>query len=231
MERKTVGQILGNIFDKIYLINLRKDGKRYNKMQKLIKRYDIKFNRYNAIRNKKCKIILNKKKRINAYEKRKKIKIKNCSIYGCLQSHRNIIKHALKHKYKRILIFEDDVFAHKQLKKLLIKNYKLLKNNKWRLIYFGATKKQKRTGRIRRGNGGYAYGVDRRIFWKILSLTNNLKMPIDTYYHYIQSHYICYLIKPNLFIADVRTSNIRRNRNLRRIARKYGWNLKNYILY
>jgi GR25 family glycosyltransferase involved in LPS biosynthesis len=57
---------------------------------------------------------------------------------GCRLSHIAIYSDAIKNKYSKILILEDDVVIDKGIRKALFKLQQNLQNN-WDLIYFGGT--------------------------------------------------------------------------------------------
>ena len=137
--------------DKIFIINLDKDIERWKNCLLQLKKYNItNFERFPAIQpvfkniNKKLysqfqycksvrKAVIRQKKKM-PLEKKKYI----CGSLGCKFSHMEILKIAIKNKYKRILILEDDfVFIDNFTKELknLINN---IENIDWKfLLLFG----------------------------------------------------------------------------------------------
>ena len=62
----------------------------------------------------------------------------NGSNHGCALSHISIINDAFNNKYKRIIIFEDDIIEGVINEKLIEKITNFLQNVEWDLFYFGA---------------------------------------------------------------------------------------------
>ena len=83
-------QTICKIVDKVYCISLKNRIDRRKKIKKHLKNRKIKFEFFNAIRNKKD------------------------PARGCLQSHLEIIKKAKKDKLKAVMILEDDCFFTKK---------------------------------------------------------------------------------------------------------------------
>ena len=66
--------------------------------------------------------------------------IVNKGQWGCLYSHINILKHAIKNKYKSILIFEDDVILTNEIEEKITSLYNFKKeHDNWNIIYLGAS--------------------------------------------------------------------------------------------
>ncbi len=231
---------LNEIFDKIYVINLERNQERLNKVNKSLLYFDINYERFNAIDGQTMKNEFNAifKKKWSNWEKKytDKFKMKRIGEYGCLLSHREIIKDAKKQNYKKILIFEDDILVHKNIKEL-VTQYKTIFNQKWKLCYLGATQHGWGGIRFNRNyynanstDGAFAYGIDQSIYDEILNLIANPKFPIDAYYRYFQNKYFCPVIFENLFIADVSESDLRGKRNLNQLAKKVRWNVEKYYM-
>ena len=56
---------------------------------------------------------------------------------GCLLSHLKILKDAIKNKYEKILLFQDDIYFHKEFEELLSEREEKIKRSS--LFYLGAT--------------------------------------------------------------------------------------------
>lgn len=237
-KNNNVGRILSKYFDHIYVINLDKDIQRLKRIEQIFEKLGIQFERFSAIYGKNKVNDYKKlfKKPWNSWEKKmnRAAKIKRPTVYGCLLSHREIVKNAIKKGYKRILIFEDDIIANKSIKKLLIKNRRLLRN-KWKLIYLGSTQHDwtnieflKNYYYANETDGCFAYGMDKSIYRKFLKLTEKPKYPVDYYMRYFQERYHCPVLYPQAFIAKLDQSRLRRKRNIKRYSRQFRWNLRNF---
>jgi hypothetical protein len=233
--------ILNRLFDKIYVINLEKDTERMKRINKIFNYYGIKYERFNAIYGKNEINDINElfKKKWNKFEKslNKNWKFKNYGEYGCLMSHKKIIENALKRKFKRILIFEDDIIPIKNLLKYIKNKNKILKK-KWKIIYLGSN--QSNWGNIKvKGNkyralntyGGFALGIDKSIFKQYLKLIKYPKFPIDLYLRHFQKKYYCPVIFPQIFIAKLDTSNLREPRNIYSFSKNRKWRLRLYDMH
>lgn len=238
VENGNTGKILTKYFNHIYVINLDRDVKRLKRMEKIFEKLGIKFERFRAINGKdrvsEYKTLL--KKKWNPWERtmNRSVKIRRPTVYGCLLSHREIVKDALRKNYRRILIFEDDVIPNKNIGRLLIKNGRLLRG-KWKLIYLGSTQHDwinvdvlKNYYYANGTDGCYAYGMDRSAYREFLRLTQRPKYPVDYYMRYFQEKYRCPVLFPQAFIAKLDESRLRRKRNIRIFSKQFRWNLKNF---
>lgn len=91
---------------------------------------------------------------------------------GCKESHVNIIKKSKKQGYRRILVFEDDVFFIKRDIDLINKSLSELNSIEWELFYLGATvrpntKLVEKTSSLVKTNFAYtthAYAINSSVF-------------------------------------------------------------------
>lgn len=237
--QNTIGDILSKYFDHIYILNLDKDKQRMQRISKIFNDLGIKYERFRGIYggNYLKEFARLKKQKWSQWERRQTVStMKVPGAYGCLLSHRAIIKDAIQKKYKKILVFEDDVAPHKNLKHMLIKASHVLKMN-WKLIYLGSTQHNwmdigimNRYYKANKTDSTYAYGIDSSIFQEMLNITKFPKYPVDVYYRYFQNKYLCPVLYPQLFIARLDHSNIRGGRNIIKFARQFRWQIKNYML-
>jgi len=241
-ERNIDLSILNQYFDKIYVINLKKDKEKWKRTSRKLNRLKIRYVRFNAVNGKKyIKQFKNIKKTLwNNWEiENKRQIISSPGIYGCILSHQKIINDAKINNYRRILIFEDDIFYHKNIEKMQRDMIRIL-DMEWKLIYLGGSQHRWTNVLIQNGyyyanktNGTFAYGIDMSIYDEILELIKHPKYPIDYYYNsYFQKKYLCPVIYPQLFIADLYHSGlnpIKNKVNLRRKFKKLKWNYKKYV--
>jgi hypothetical protein len=165
--------------------------------------------------------------------------IENSFAYATLCTHIKIIQIAKQRGLKKILIFEDDVVFHKEFKNR-IKEIGKIPN--WKLLYLGASqydwssvKIENRYYHPKKALGGFAYGVDSSVFDEILSLATKHEKSFDNCLgdysgNDIQSKYKnnCYVLYPNLVIADVRDSDLRESRQIDEHSEKMKWVNQDY---
>lgn len=137
---------LNSIFDHIYILNLKADRKKYIKTQKILSKFNIEAEKFEAVNGNVFK---------KEFEKRKKIWLRNpeniklynyggslyrsLGAYGCSLSHIKILEDAKKKEYKRILILEDDIMLHKKFNIMFNNYYKKIKNKNWKFLMLGSS--------------------------------------------------------------------------------------------
>lgn len=116
---------------------------------------------------------------------------------GCLLSHQNILKDAIKNNYNNILVLEDDVIFHKDFHNEFKKKYKYLIDieKNFDLIYLGAHQKHnwkdikinKHYYNSKKLDRTFAMIINKNLFNSIFERANKLDKPIDRIlYHYFQ---------------------------------------------
>lgn len=232
---------LNKYFDHIYILNL---DRRIDKFVKTINRltnYDITyFERFIGIdgslpnNRKKFEEYLLSLNNNNSFNKKT---IPSAGSYFILQSMKLLLEDAIKKKYSRILVFQDDIIIHKNFNQLIIQYDNLLMSN-WDLIYFGASqhiwKKIIFSSNYYNANnteGAFALGIDRKIFVKLIDLISKTNSPFDSgplISIQNSSPQKCYVMYPNLIISDVTDSDCRIARDQLLISEKFRWENKNY---
>lgn len=217
------------IFDKIFIVNLKRDIDKKNRCIKMFKKFNIyNYEFMEAIDG--TRNIL-KKKHTNT-------KILNSNALGCLLSHIKILYLSKKRNYNKILIFEDDIIFHKNMNNMFTMIYSKIPKD-WKLLYFGTTQTLNTWYNINlndnyynsyKCNGTFAYAINMSIYNKLFKLIWSKKNNIDTLLHNIQNDCKCYTMIPNIVISDVTASNIRDSREMKYTSKLFGWNLQNYEL-
>lgn len=147
-----------------------------------------------------------------------------------------ILKDAIDNKYKKILILEDDVIFHKEFQERIQKydnlEYKLLllgvSQHVWRFTEMEEDATFYHPGIT---DGAFAVGIDSSVFEEILQSCEAKNSPFDSgplrdiYKKYPKE---CYVLYPNLVIADLGDSDIRSGRNQAEYAATFKWNLEDY---
>lgn len=213
-------------FDQIYLINLDRDTEKLKNISTILEKQNINYRRFSAIDGN----LLVEHEITDVTEKHR------MNVKGCLLSHLSIVKNAKQNSYKRILILEDDILFNKNWK-IYLQKLKLLNNN-WKLLYLGAS--QHHWDNIKYINGfhycnhtvgAFAYGIDCSVYDKIIEyVENDMETPFDNTLVKIQKEYhnLCYVVYPNIIIANVEESALRPSREQISHGEKMRWNILSY---
>jgi len=159
--------------------------------------------------------------------------IVNKGQWGCLYSHINILKNAIKHNYKYILILEDDIILTSDIQNKIVKlaNFIELHNN-WNIIYLGASQHNwdnihiNNTHYLANGTTGtFAYMIHNRFYKILLNEYLKMKKPVDNYLVDIQKKYhdSIYVLYPNIIICNLEESNIGKKRDNKDYFKKFKW--------
>jgi len=234
---------LNNLIDQAYLINLKR---RPKKLIKVLWSNDLYFSKLPIQIIEACDGLLTHRPSYIPEHI-------NQGAYGYILTWEKIIREAIKKKEKRIMILDDDVMCIKDVDKKFKNWYETLfgksKNRNrvpWKIILLGASQHSFRAVinnidlslkyyHPTHTDGSFAVILDHLIFPELLSLLKTHKKVVDSqclrelYRKYSKS---CYVVYPNLIIADVTSSDIREKRCQLEMARKFRWaNLPQYLGY
>ncbi len=176
--------------------------------------------------------------------------IENAGAWGCLKSYLYILEDAQKNGCRRVLCLEDDAVFHKDFEAQFKRTVQKIPGD-WKLLYLGAS--QRRWGIPeglcypdknkltvdpdapfyfpRKTNGTFAFAIDCSVFDLMILEAMKMSSPIDcgpvraVINAYPEQ---CFVLNPNLVIADVSDSDIRGKRNQAEISKLLRWNLENY---
>ena len=176
--------------------------------------------------------------------------IENVGAWGCLKSYYHILQDAKKNGYQRILCLEDDALFHKDFENKFKKAIQAIPKN-WKFLYLGASQRNwgipgglnypdKNKAVFdpnasfylpKKTNGTFALGIDLSVYGLMLQEIIKMKSPIDN--GPVQSvindyQEQCFVLTPNLIIADVTDSDIRGKRNQVELSKKLKWKLEEY---
>lgn len=174
--------------------------------------------------------------------KYRKTRLPTPGSYGYLWTMTRILQHAIQQKWNNILIFDDDVWFHREWEKKweeACPNFPL----NWQLLYLGASH-HRDWHKIKIQEGGYhplgyvdgsfAIGLSSSIFPFLLREIQKWKEPFDSGpLKQVQRQFPsqCWVVYPNICIADLRESDIRSERGkayaLKR-AQLCRWNLTDF---
>jgi GR25 family glycosyltransferase involved in LPS biosynthesis len=102
---------------------------------------------------------------------------------GARASHKKIMDISLERNYKKILIFEDDIYFTKDPNEVFSKNLDKLDN--WDMLYFGGTIEPHFNNQI---VGAYAYALNRKLIEETYYMLPSSGMEIDNFYAKIIYH-------------------------------------------
>lgn len=219
----------------IYYIHLEKDvGRKHNfrKMMELFPNTLIKHSGTDVRDYDNQGFLINKKEN--------KRNTRGCSS-ACLKL---LEKHVNENKESPLIIFEDDIIPHKKIGKYFKIVEKFIKSeNKWKLIYLGSSAKVEKNGGENKFDickltgskivtGGFGIVIHPSAIPIIMSkIKDKLDYPHDiSAYGHIQKKFKneCFVCIPNIVIADVSCSNIRRTRITETFSRNVGWTISDY---
>jgi GR25 family glycosyltransferase involved in LPS biosynthesis len=118
-------------FDAVYVINLESRTDRMEKVTDQLHFLQIPFERFNAVHMDTVEGLFKNLVHLNPLTS-----LSNSGYLACLLSHLSVYKTALDHGHKKILVLEDDLFIHKDVKEKVGKFMTLVPND-WDMIYFG----------------------------------------------------------------------------------------------
>ncbi len=121
--------MINKFFDKIYVINLKFSEKRWKNVVTRLNKYQIKYERFEAISGEALKFLSNFDSILNKKKTTTKNKHKTL---GCALSHLTVIANSLD--YERVLILEDDFIINKNIH-TIFNNSNLPPN--YDVLYFG----------------------------------------------------------------------------------------------
>lgn len=160
--------------------------------------------------------------------------IVNKGQWGCLYSHINIFKHAIRHDYKSILILEDDIILTPNFETKIKELDDFCKiHDNWNMIYLGASqhhwdniKIENNYYHANQSTGTFAYMINNTFHSIILDELLKMKKPVDHYLVDIQKKYVnenIYVLYPNIIICNLEESNIGKKRNNKEFYKKFKW--------
>jgi len=210
----------------IFILNLDNRLDKWQRVNRLLQSKGIIAERWSAYDGKSINF------HIEYYLKHTKQMIRNAEELACAISHINIIKEAQKRNLDKVIIFEDDIYLHKDFSLTTLPDADLL--------YLGGTKftwDGKETQPFTKAEdvlGTFAMVIKSTIYQDIIDAWEITPWPIDKMLvEHIQSQpqkYKCLMMYPNIVACDVRDSDIREPWNLEEHAKKVRWVLSDYKL-
>ena len=240
--------ILNVIFDKIFVINLKKDIYKKNSIIQKFKNLNVNFTFFEGINGyqndniiKQYNLYKNKPFDWNGshrYERdRQKKMIPSLGAFGYLQTWINILNLSKKKSYKNILVFDDDIIFDKNFESKVnhffnnIQNFKIINLGVSQHVWKNIIIQDNYYHPIEFTDGSFAIGINESIYDELLNdcLKYNISFdsgPIRNIY--VKYKNDCYISFPNLVIADLSSSDISSSRNMIEYSNKFKWYLENF---
>ena len=123
--------------------------------------------------------------------------------YGCSLSHLEAVREAKTRRYESLLIFEDDVELHPELRNLFPGLMAQVPGD-WDAIYFGGIHRLQPAAaaanvvRLVETNSTYAYALRRTVFDAFLSINERSHSPVDETAKVLQKQFKFYCFWPHL---------------------------------
>lgn len=169
--------------------------------------------------------------------------------WGYLKTWQNVIEDAKKNNYRNFVCFDDDILFHNEFETRLEAAMEMLPDD-WKVIYLGASQylwnvpehldnplafKDKISEapfyHPLRTDGSFAMVIDASVFDELLQQIAPMNCAFDSGpLRAILEKYNrrCFVLTPNLVIADVKQSDIMVDRQQEQMATKVRWNLGDY---
>jgi GR25 family glycosyltransferase involved in LPS biosynthesis len=227
---------INNYFDKIYVINLERRVDRKYKIEQRLKKHQITNYKMFAATD-------GSKSQMYSYYLRHKGFTDTPGAFGILSSAARVINDAVKSKYQRILILEDDAVFHTDFDNQFNDRISQIPQD-WKLLYFGTSMRRHRIADISQHNrkkhfltskgtiaGAFAIGIDASVFPDLLMDLNITNKPWDLGpLRTINLKYNnkCIVLYPYLILCDTRDSDIRRNKSLQEKYHTCGWDVTKF---
>lgn len=207
-------------FDHVYVINLKKDVIKRERIRKVFKSLNIKYEFFDAVygNDEHYLRIFNENKYITT--------LKSVGAYGYTLSMINIFKDALEHRYKKIWVCDDDIVLHKDFLNLFDKHIRNIPFD-WKVLFFGLSGpwthpfinkgfqnfnyQTSHINDVFNCDGSYCVGYDILTLHDLMNTVSKFEKPFDTaMIRYLNMNPTInrYSFQPYLAIADTTKSDI-----------------------
>jgi len=155
---------------------------------------------------------------------------------------RRLLIDAKEKGYTRILTLQDDLLFHKNF---LSEFYSITTRDipvSWRLLYLGASQhnwdsmepmEHDKKWYLPKGtaDGAFAVGIHSNSYDKLIEEIDHMLMPFDSgALSVVQRNHPdeCYVLYPNLVVADIRDSDLRKSRTFDGVGKLFRWDMNLY---
>lgn len=244
--------MLNNLYDKIFVLNLKKDKIKRKHMKEKLDKLNINFDFFDAINGKnspyfekyneyKIKPVGYEGCHINEKIYRNKM-IRSPGAWGYIETWVKLLEYVIKMKYKNIVVFDDDVIFDDNFDNKLLECTSNIDIKDTKIVLFGASQHEQYNIHFSESKGYYyppvytdgsfASGIDSSVFQELLDHIKKRDCSVDSgAFREIYKKYPneCYVVYPNIIIADVSESSISNGRqNIFDSAKKLRWELDNF---
>lgn len=200
-------------FNCVYVLNLKKDTKKRERMERILNKLGIKYVIFDAVYGKD-------------YPEEYSKTLLSPGAYGYTMTMKNIIEDAKKKGYKKILTLDDDVIFHNDFIDKFDEFIRKIPHD-WYLLFLGLsgpwthpwvnpdfqrfTFDKVFVNNLFNCDGSYAVGYDNRVFDEIIEVTQKFEKAFDTaMIKHFTVKYLkkCFAFYPYLAIADTTSSDI-----------------------
>lgn len=215
-----------DVFDQIYVLNLDREPEKYDTISKKLQKLNINSTRFSGVDGKNLDFDE------SSFVQGRGL-LENKYALGCAKSHIELVRHAQKNGYKKILILEDDAIFSKNFMPMF-QNIKKLKS--WKILYLGASQHDwsnieylEHFYLAKKSAGTFAYALDCSVYNDILKEHND-DYTIDFNLSAIQEKYNTesFVFYPNIVISNVEKSSIREKRDQHNHGLDMKWNITDY---
>lgn len=209
-NRQNIEQInpinLDDIYEHVYIINLKSRTDRYQQMLTEMKNQSItNYQFYEAIRPNHDDICQWNENYCLHELRHRKNNFHNYQIgsFGCLQSHINVIQNAVNLNYKRVLILEDDTTFIRPIIELTQIIHEI--GNNFDMLYMAINNVRRSKlhsinfNIVTKGLAACAYIITRPVMEYVLDNIKNTTLEIDAFYaNVVQPKFRCFVINPQM---------------------------------
>ena len=231
---------INSFFDHAYVLNMEHKIDKWTKTENQLKSVGLvaeRFIGYNGKQEPHYSEWQNYLRLPITLEELKKTKKKGIAFPGSwaiLKSMKRMIIDAIHKNYKKILVLQDDILLHHDFSEKFIAINQSDQFTDWNLLYFGASQHNWNEINIlgdfyipHNTDGAFSVGIHRNCFYSLLKSIDKMCMPFDSgALCDIQDKFPrCFVIYPNIIIADLQNSDIRGSRNNQK---QFHWDVKLY---
>jgi glycosyltransferase involved in cell wall biosynthesis/GR25 family glycosyltransferase involved in LPS biosynthesis len=235
-----------NLFGNVFVLNLSNDKIKRKSMQNKLNKKRIQYQIFRAVNGFKEPYL----SKYNEYRRNIKngdpLLLKSAGAYGYLLSWEKLILKAIGLKLDSFVLFEDDIIFHNKYEEMLGDFLKTLGKRQWKTVLLGGSQynsmfASKHNANTTNGfyhcnkhtNGSFGIAIHNSIYKELLTEIRKYNAAFDygalgeIYKKYPRK---CFILYPNLVIADISKSGIFRDRNVMEHSKIFGWNLSQYEL-
>lgn len=233
------------LFDQAFVLNLRHQLARFNRTAAQLAGLGIPFERWPGVDGNSDDVVQRWRRyaaagATTALERQiGRRAIQSPGAWAYMLGMRSLIKEAKRRRLRRIALFDDDVFIHRDFCRLLTFVERELPDD-FSLLFLGAT--QREWDKVRpysdhlyhpdeKTDGSYAVVIDHSVFDLLIERINAFEAPFDAgplRDVVISAGHQCFAALPSLVVPDVSISDIRKARDQGEMARIARWKLADY---